>query len=185
MRLFVAVELPREVHEVLARGLSELKGDLPPARWVRANALHITLKFLGEQSESMLDDIDRCAPSALEGFVAVSIRLEGGGFFPHERRPRVAWIGGQAPGLDKWAGVVEECAASFGVPREPRRFSLHLTLARLERPWGARAVEDFMVRVGKWRVPEFEARELVLFKSDLRPSGPEYTALRRWRVGGE
>jgi len=185
MRLFVAVELPSQVLDVLTQGLSELKRDLPPARWVRAGALHITLKFLGEQNESLLDDLDHCAPAGLSGFVPVPIRLGGGGFFPDERRARVAWIGGQAPGLEGWAGVIEECAASFGVPREPRKFSLHLTLARLERPWGPRTVEDFMVRVGKWRVPEFEARELVLFKSDLKPSGPEYSAMRRWRVGGE
>jgi 2'-5' RNA ligase len=78
---------------------------------------------------------------------------------------------------------VEDSAAGLGVEREARRFSLHLTLARLERPWGVKAVEHFLVEVGKWRFPEFVARELVLVESELAPAGAVYTPRRRWTAG--
>ncbi len=180
MRLFVAVELPDEVRAVLKAGLGTLKRDLPPARWVRVEGMHLTLKFLGEQPPELVEALDSTAAKAVAWLPSVTVQLGGGGFFPHERRPRVAWLGGQAPGLDGWARVIDDGASALGVEREARPFSLHLTLARLERPWGARAVEDFVVRVGKWRFPEFIAREMVLFKSELKPGGAEYTMLRRW-----
>jgi 2'-5' RNA ligase len=183
MRLFIAVELAEEVRAVLKTGLSALKRDLPPARWVRAEGMHLTMKFLGEQPLELVEALDRAVPTAVASLRPVIVQLGGGGFFPHQHRPRVAWLGGQAPGLDGWAKAVEDAAAELGIQREARPFSLHLTLARLERPWGAHAVEDFMVRVGKWRFPELVARGLVLFESHLKPAGAEYTALRRWAVG--
>jgi 2'-5' RNA ligase len=182
MRLFIAVDLPEEVREVLRSGLGHLKRDQPPAHWVRPEGMHITLKFLGEQAPDLVEGLDRTAAGPLSFLPPVTVQLGGGGFFPNDRRPRVAWVGGQAPGLDAWARAVEDAAATLGVEREVRAFSLHLTLARLERPWGVQAVEHFMVQVGRWRFPEFVAREAVLFQSELQPSGAVYTPMRRWPV---
>jgi 2'-5' RNA ligase len=183
MRVFAAVELPEAVREVLTLGLGSLKRDQPPARWVRPEGIHVTLKFLGEQPPELVDGLDRALPGPLAALAPATVSLGGGGFFPHERRPRVAWVGGEAGALGAWAAAVEDVAAGLGVPREERPFSLHLTLARLERPWGVQAVEHFRVTVGKWRFPEFVAREAVLFQSELKPLGAVYTPLRRWPVG--
>ncbi len=183
MRLFIAVELPPEVREVLAAGLGRLKRDQPPARWVRVEGMHLTLKFLGEQPEEIVAGLDREIPRALAAADPVRVRLGGGGFFPHDRRPRVAWVGGEAPGLERWAAAIERASGALGVAEEARPFSLHLTLARIERAWGAQAVEHYGVQVGKWRFPEFTAREAVLFRSEIGPAGAAYTALRRWPVG--
>jgi RNA 2',3'-cyclic 3'-phosphodiesterase len=183
VRLFIAVELPDEVREVLAAGLGRLKHDQPPARWVRVEGIHLTLKFLGEQPEEILAGLDREVPAGLAPLEPARVQLGGGGFFPNDRRPRVAWVGGEAVGLERWAAAVESAAASLGVAEEARPFSLHLTLARLERPWGVQAVEHYRVQAKKWQFPEFTAREAVLFRSELGPAGAAYTALRRWRVG--
>jgi len=182
VRLFVAAELSDEARAVITRGLDPLKRDLPPARWVRPEAMHVTLKFLGEQPPELVAALDREAGPALAACEPVTIQLGGGGFFPHDRRPRVAWVGGQVPGLERWAEAVEDAAARLGVAREARAFSLHLTLARIERPWSAPAIEHFLVAVGKWQFPAIRAREAVLFASELRPSGAVYTPLARWPV---
>ena len=163
--------------------IEELRRPGDGIKWVGAHNLHLTLKFLGEQPSERVNALDGAVPAALSGLAAVTVRLGGGGFFPNERRPRVAWVGGSAPGLDSWARAVEDSVAGLGVEREARPFSLHLTLARLERPWGVKAVEHFLVEVGKWRFPEFVARELVLFESELTPAGAVYTPRRRWAVG--
>lgn len=183
MRLFIAVELSEEARRVIHGGLGVLRRDLPPARWVRVEAMHLTLKFLGEQPADLVDALDARVRPALAGFAPETVRLGGGGFFPSPRRPRVAWIGGSAPALVAWAEAIDRAAEELGVAREPRPFSLHLTLARLERPWGERAVESFLVKTGKWSFAPSLAREVVLFSSDLRPSGAVYTALGRWPVG--
>jgi 2'-5' RNA ligase len=184
MRLFLAVELPTDVKETLHRGLGILKRDQPPARWVRAEGLHATLKFLGELPESALADLRTAIPQAFAPLAPVEIRLGGGGFFPHEHRPRVAWVGGSAPGLETWAAALEAVGEQVGVAREQRPFSLHLTLARIERPWGAQAVEHFKIQTGKWLFAPFVATSVTLFKSDLLPSGAAYTAVGHFTAGG-
>jgi RNA 2',3'-cyclic 3'-phosphodiesterase len=183
MRAFVAVELPTEVREVVTRGLSELRRRIPTARWVRAESVHVTLRFLGEREPGLLDELADRVAVELTALAPVTVALGGGGFFPHARRPRVAWLGGSAAGLGDWAAAIERCAVALGVEPEERPFSLHLTLARLERPWGAGDMEAFTVLVRKWQLPEFTAREAVLFASELRPSGAVHTPLRRFAVG--
>lgn len=184
MRLFVAVELSDAARAVLAWGLSDLKRDQPDARWVRTEALHLTLKFIGEQDAAFVAAFAGALPVALAGCAPVAVQLGGGGFFPHRHRARVAWVGTAAPGLEVWARAIDEAAVASGVAREARPWSPHLTLARIERPWGEKAAEHFMVAVGKWRFEPFIAAEVVIFSSDLRPSGAVHTVLYRFRVGG-
>lgn len=184
MRLFCAVELPPAVRQQLERGIGELRRRLPPARWVRAESIHVTLKFLGEQPNSLVGALEAEVRAALAACPPVEVRIGGGGFFPSPRRARVAWVGGQAVGLDRWAAALEEAAAACGVAREERPFSLHLTLARLERPWPEPDTERFLDAVGGWGFEPFVAQEVVLFESQLGPGGSRYTALRCWPVGG-
>ncbi|HPC83249.1 MAG TPA: RNA 2',3'-cyclic phosphodiesterase [Thermoanaerobaculaceae bacterium] len=184
MRLFCAVDLPEAVRQRLERGIGELRRRLPPARWVRAEGVHVTLKFLGEHPVSLVEALDPAARSALAECGPVEVRLGGGGFFPGARRARVAWVGGQAVGLERWAAALEDAAATCGVAREARPFSLHLTLARLDRPWPEPEAERFLAAVGGWSFEPFVAQEVVLFESHLGAGGSRYTALRRWPVGG-
>jgi 2'-5' RNA ligase len=184
MRLFLAVELPENVKEILHRGLGTLKRDQPPARWVRPEGLHVTLKFLGELPEGAVAELQDAIPKVFAPLAPVEVRLGGGGFFPSEHRPRVAWVGGGAPGLESWAAALEAVGEQFGVERERRPFSLHLTLARIERPWGAQAVEHFKIQTGKWLFAPFVASAVTLFKSDLLPGGAAYTALGHFPAGG-
>jgi RNA 2',3'-cyclic 3'-phosphodiesterase len=183
MRAFLAVELPEAVRRDLARRLAELRASLPTARWVRADGLHLTLKFLGEQPEEVLARLADGVSPRLAGFSPVEVRLAGGGFFPSPRRPRVAWLGGAAPGLERWATAIEECARELGLPAEQRPFAIHLTLARLPSPWRKDAVDRFLAFVESWPPYSFEAAEAVLFRSELRPEGALYTALRRLAAG--
>ncbi len=122
MRLFIAVELPEGVRKVLHEGLGPLKRDQPAARWVRPEGMHLTLKFLGERPAELVEALDAAVPGALAALQPATIRLGGGGFFPHERRPRVAWIGGDAGALGSWAAAIEAVAERLGVEREPRPF---------------------------------------------------------------
>ncbi|MEW6337423.1 MAG: RNA 2',3'-cyclic phosphodiesterase [Acidobacteriota bacterium] len=183
MRLFVAVELPDAVRTALREGLGRLKRDLPAARWVRVEGMHLTLKFLGEQDAGVCEALASASAPAFSTLAPVEVRLGGGGFFPNAHRARVAWVGGQAPGLDGWARALEAAAERLGIAREERPFAVHLTLARLERPWGERAIDTFVHHVSRWSLPPFVAREAVVFRSELKPSGADYTAVLRIAAG--
>lgn len=181
MRCFLAVGLPEEHKRQLAAGLERLKRELPSARWVRADGLHITLKFLGEVAESSMTTLLPSLSELLAPLPApLAVQLGGGGFFPHPQRARVAWLGGQAPGLERWAQAAELAAEQVGVRPEGRPFSLHVTLARLERPWPPAACQRFLRELSRWSLPPFQAQEVVLYESQLSPQGARYT--ERWRV---
>ena len=183
MRAFVAVELSPGAREVITRGLGELRRRLGSGGGGGAAGGGRGGGVRGAARGGRGAGVGARGGARRGEEAPVEVELGGGGFFPHERRPRVAWLGGQGPGMERWASAIERCATAHGLEPEPRPFSLHVTLARLDRPWGAGDVETFRVAVGKWRLAPFVAREVVLFTSELLPSGAVYTPLRRITVG--
>lgn len=183
MRLFVAVDLPAFLRQEIGRRQAKLRRELPPARWVRPEGIHATLKFLGEQGDDLPGRLGSILAGPAASLAPVEVVPEGAGFFPDPRRPRVGWLGARADGLAAWAAAVEDAAAAVGIARERRPFSLHLTLVRLERPWPDAAVRRFLDDVSSWRLEPFTAVEMTLFRSELGPGGATYTGLGRWRVG--
>jgi 2'-5' RNA ligase len=177
MRLFVALEIPSAVRENLVALLKSLRGVSPQTRWVRAENLHVTLKFIGEVPGTKLAAVH----SALAGVRCeqhVTLDFRGLGFFPNEKHPRVFWAGIEAsPNLKTLAADIDKVTEKLGMAREQRPFSPHLTLARFEPPRlpenlrsGIRenATRDF----GSLRTSQFQ-----LIESKLKPSGAEYTTL--------
>lgn len=183
VRSFLALEIPENVKDELAASRELLRAELPRARWVRPEGQHLTLKFLGEVPREVLDRLVIDLAPALRQVRRVSVQLEGAGFFPSPRRPRVAWIGGQADGASQVAEVIEEVTSGHGFDRERRGFRVHLTQARLNRPWPPDAVDRFLDWGRALQVRSFVASEVVLFSSDLQPTGAVYTALERMPLG--
>ncbi len=179
VRAFVALEVPDAVRSILAGGVDHLRSRLPRARWVRSAGLHLTLKFLGESERGRLDRLATELRARLAGFGTVQVALAGGGFFPRPERARVAWVGGTAEGASEVAAVVEEAAAELGWKRERRGWTPHLTLARLDRPWPGKAVEEYLAYWQAALLPAFACREAVLLASRLGPGGAVYTPLER------
>lgn len=186
MRLFVALEIPAGVRENLAGLIGELRGaDAAPsrnkARWVPAENLHVTLKFIGHVDGEKLNAI-RAALAEVDSDSAVELRFRGLGFFPSEKRPRVLWAGiAASPNLAPLAGAIDARLEKVGIARETREFSPHLTLARFDPPGiserlRAAAAQNAQRELGIVRSDEFQ-----LFESKTRPSGAEYTRLTSFR----
>ncbi len=176
MRLFVAINLPEEERARLEQEVRALRGARLPVRWVAADALHLTLKFLGEVPDARVGEIEHALKEVAGAFAPFRLELRGLGAFPNPRSPRVVWVGVHAPAeLGRLAGAVEEAMAGLGFPRENRPFSPHLTLGRAERdarpgdfrPLAALA-ERFTFRA------EVEARSADLMRSHLSPRGARY-----------
>jgi 2'-5' RNA ligase len=181
-RAFLALEVPDKVKAQLASAQRELRHELPKARWTRAQGWHLTLKFLGEVERPVLADLGAELAPRLRGLGAVPVKLDKTGFFPSSMRPRVAWVGGTADGVEKVVAAVEEAAETVGFPREQRPWSVHLTQARLKTQWSKAAVDHFLEWGDSLDLETFTCREVVLFSSDLQPTGAVYTALERFSL---
>jgi 2'-5' RNA ligase len=179
VRAFLALEIPDSLRRELAQSRDVVRGQLPRARWVRPEGQHLTLKFLGECGREVLDAMISDLRPRLEGLGPVTVTLSEGGFFPNRRRPRVAWLGGVAEGVEPVVESVEEAAVAHGFPPERRPWSLHLTQARLDRGWPEDAVSRFLEWSRELRLPAFRCDDVVLFSSRLRPGGAVYTPLER------
>lgn len=185
MRLFVALEIPAEVRENLAALIGELRPQIPQARWIRPENLHVTLKFIGEAAAEKLEPI-RAALAAVPVPAPVAIDFRGLGCFPDEKRPRVLWVNAATgPELARLAAAIERHLEPLGFPREQREFSSHLTLARF--PQGPRNTEKLRAALRECAERSFgrhSAREFCLYRSELEPSGSKYTRLAAWPLDG-
>ena len=177
MRLFVALEIPPAVRENLATLLASMRAITKEARWVRAENLHITLKFLGELDEDRLAAV-RTALGGIRSEQAVAMEFRGLGFFPNEKHPRVFWAGMEASlNVKTLAGDIEGAMEKLGIRREKREFSPHLTLARFERPRLPEALRKAIVENAQRGFGSLRTNEFHLIQSKLKPSGAEYTTL--------
>ncbi len=187
MRLFIALDIDSEIRLRIAQFLDGVREFAPDARWVAAESLHITLKFIGEWPPEKLEDLKR-ALAGVRGQPA-AITFSGTGFFPTPKSARVFWIGIQAgPELAVLAGAVDAATSALGIENEKRAFAPHLTLARTgsgrpQRVPSDRANSSFrrlQEKLAAMPAPAFgtmSPREFFLYESKLSPKGAVYTKL--------
>jgi 2'-5' RNA ligase len=189
MRLFVALDLDDNIRSRIVRFLDGVRGFAPAARWVRPESLHVTLKFIGEQSEAQVDEIKRALAAIEADHVEMSFR--GYGFFPTARAPRVFWIGIEADSnLTSLAATVNSRLLPLSIQKEEHAYNAHLTLARSAGGSGSprkqkgdgpnRNFQRLQEKLAALPAPEFgtmTAREFFLYQSQLSPGGSKYTKL--------
>jgi RNA 2',3'-cyclic 3'-phosphodiesterase len=167
IRLFVALEIPREVRERLAT----LQGGVPGARWASDEQMHLTLRFIGEVDENVAHDID----DALGGIRAPSFVLElaGVGEFGG-KKPRALWAGVRAnDALLHLQKKIETALQRIGLPPEERKFSAHVTLARM-RAAPREKVVQFLTHHALFASGPFAVESFALFSSHLGSGGSVY-----------
>lgn len=168
MRLFVAVEIPTPVKAQLVA----LATPIPDATWVKPQAIHLTLRFLGDGIDPIrLTPIKKALASV--NAAPFTVTLHGVGRFPPGKRPaRVLWAGvAEQPALLTLQAAVEQALNVVGFEPEARPFSPHITLARLK---GEGSVAPFLQKHGAFRAEPFTASEFYLVSSVLTPQGPNY-----------
>jgi 2'-5' RNA ligase len=186
VRLFVALAFPDAVRQALRESIARLEPRCRAAKWVRPEAMHITLKFIGEVDAEKLESI--CvALAAVRSTAPVDMQFRGLGFFPNERRPRVLWCGVEASSnLAELRASVECTLDPLGIPAESRDFVPHLTLARFQSEGGARRELEALVRAaGELKSYDFgrtRETEFYLIESVLKPAGAEYKRLEKFPI---
>lgn len=172
MRLFLAAPVPAT--ERYAQVSNLLRDYARHARLVPAGSWHVTLRFLGEADPAA---VVAAVEPVLRDTTAIPVVVQGVGAFPNARHARVAWLGMMEGGL---APLAEKLRAALPVRREePHPFRAHATLARIDPPtdltrFVAEHANDFFAE--GW----FD--EVVLMRSDLKPAGPVYSPVKRFRL---
>lgn len=197
IRTFIAVELGDTLRSSLADLQQDLKQQLSRhlplgvrLSWVQPASIHLTVKFLGETDEQLIQPLRSALEPLMAGALPISLPLERLAVFPSSQQPRVLWIGpssqweqGQdAERLTRLQRIVEDACESLGFPREVRPLRSHLTLARIkhdERQVG-RALEQKEILDRPVNLP-FVMASIVFMKSELRSSGSVYSKL--WEIG--
>jgi len=185
IRSFIAIEIP----EPLRARMEELQRELQRAgddvKWVRAGAIHLTLKFLGSISGEKLEELARVLGPVISLRTPFELRIRGLGCFPSSRKPRVVWVGIEQGSLEASSlqKAVEEQATEAGFPPESRAFKPHLTLGRVRSPKGKDSLTRAIENHRDAEIGSFLASEVYLFKSELKPSGAIYTKLRTFPMG--
>ncbi len=183
MRTFVAVELDDECRERLLDALAALRDAAGGVRWVKPQALHVTLKFIGELKEPDLPDAVRMIQSACEGAEPFRMRVADLSGFPPHGTPRVIHVKAHAPddALEELHEAVEGALADgLGVKREKRKYIPHITLGRVKKRSACPPLEELRATVPRQEFGTVEVNSIVLMKSDLRPEGAVYTPLQHF-----
>ena len=197
IRAFLAVELSQELRDELAVVQQELKQRIEPEMkrhtrisWVQPGKIHLTIKFLGDMDEQVIDPLLVTVEQAIGRQTAVNVPLERLGVFPHPQNPRVLWIGpsenwekgAEARRVAEIHSAIEQACEGLSFLRETKPFSPHLTLARIKV--GERQVGVTLAKIGVLDRPlalgALAVESVVLMKSELKPTGSVYTKL--WEV---
>lgn len=185
-RSFLAIELTDPIIKKIEEVQKDLKSTLAEIRWMSPEKIHLTLKFFGNIEESKIDSISKSITELIQNTTPFSLEVRGVGAFPNLRNPRVIWIGvvDREKILFTLQEAIEIQLEKIGFQREDRPFHPHLTLGRMK---SSRGKEELTRRLEKYKEMEFgsfQAERMILFKSDLKPSGPIYTPLRELMLGG-
>jgi 2'-5' RNA ligase len=177
MRLFVALDLPWEVKEEL----SDLSCNLPGARWVPTDNFHLTLRFIGEANRLQAEEID-FALASLRGR-SFEFSLSGLGWFEKNGRVNTLYVGVERNAdLARLQAKVETALSRCGLPPERRKFTPHVTLARMDMGVTP-TLTSFVQANNLYRSAPIRADNVTLFSSFLGKDQPTYTPEAEYALG--
>ncbi len=174
IRAFIALTLPPRLKKALAQYQERMRTAVPGVKWVERENLHLTLRFLGEIDDDQAAAIPTTLTALARNTAPITTGLNGIGFFPDARRPRVVFAGlTTETALIELAARLEKALKPLGFA-PTAMFNAHVTLARFKAP-------PATVALNLPPLPDtaenFTLSELTLFKSTLEPWGPVYTPL--------
>ncbi|HEX2965548.1 MAG TPA: RNA 2',3'-cyclic phosphodiesterase [Syntrophorhabdaceae bacterium] len=178
MRTFLALELPQGVKTHLTATIDSLTRRISGVRWVKPNALHITLKFFGEIDETKMKEIQLVLDGINDYYTAMPVRLKELDAFPNRKRPKVlvATLYEEVDNIKTIFHDIENRLEAAGIEKEKREFIPHITLGRLREP--APVLKQHMAPLDE---TIFYIDNLVLYRSTLTREGAVHDPLSEIR----
>lgn len=187
IRSFLAIELSESLKEIVAEYIRELDHIPSRIKWISPHQTHLTMKFFGSITLETIGNIYRALSPVLSTYPRFSLTLKRLGAFPNLFRPRVIWLslGGETEILQGLHQTIEQALIPLGIPKEDRPFRGHLTLGRNKENQVNQELYRRLSEYLKEETAPFEVEELALFRSDLKPAGPEYSKLKTFSLSKE
>jgi 2'-5' RNA ligase len=189
LRAFIAIDISEDCKDQIQSVTDELAArmDGMPVRWVPAEKIHLTLKFLGDVSETNVEMISTILTNQALQTEPFNISVGSLGVFPNLKRPRVIWIGVEAPEeLSNLQRRIESETTRLGYAADNRPFSPHLTLGRVSRnaaPGEVRIISKTLRKHTLGFLGVSKVSQVVLYRSDLSPEGAVYTSIHSAPLG--
>jgi 2'-5' RNA ligase len=187
IRSFLAFELPPDIKRMVKDISEDIRRTSLDLKLVKVDNIHLTVVFMGNIRSEDVRAIGEKAGDVCVGFEPFEIALKGLGVFPNTRRPRVLWLGLEieTERISSFRDSLQERLLDFGVREEKRAFTPHLTLGRFRKlEMYDPLLGDIISRYADIKGPVGRLEELVMFKSELRPGGAEYTKLKSLPLKG-
>jgi 2'-5' RNA ligase len=182
IRAFIAVDIP--VSQKVIEVINELKKIQLNAKIVEIENLHLTIKFLGDIDENLIDKIGEIISNTIIDIPSFEITLKKMGVFPNQKYIKVVWIGVENTEiLKKIAEKIDSKLGDLGFEKERRSFSAHLTIARVKSPKNKEKLLDFFNKYQDTNFQKIKVNKILLKKSVLTPEGPIYTNLKEIVIG--
>ena len=182
-RTFICLEIPSVQRSALAAWINEHRNLTDEIRWVRAENLHITLKFCGERPHEIVQQILKKL-SNRKPTGELTLALSGIGAFPKLERARVVYTGieGQSGKLIALAKEVSRIAQSCGAELSQKAFTPHVTLGRRTEFCTLSAGVFEALRSAKLQLEPWTATEFIYMRSKLLPTGAQYSEIGRFKI---
>jgi RNA 2',3'-cyclic 3'-phosphodiesterase len=185
MRCFIAIEIPSEIKSAFIELQNDLRIAEADVAWTNPDNVHLTLKFLGEIDKKLISEVEKVCLETIADMRPFNLSINGTGFFPNARHPRVLWVGlgGEVERLEQLQEHLDERLGGIGFDIEEKDFQPHLTVGRIR---SNKNLRELLTRSGGYTLPAFSfaVEEIVLMKSDLLPSGACHTELARAKMKG-
>lgn len=177
-RCFIAIPLPDEVKAACEAAVAALKPGAPTTRWVRPEAMHLTLQFLGNVDRERLPALGAALQETVGTHRSLTLRTDGIERFGNARQPRVFWldVGGDVDRLAALQAAIVDVTAGFGIEPEDRPFRPHVTLGRVKdrRPT---VPPDWWAGVTAPAAVEWRVKAVHLMESALGSTGARYSTI--------
>lgn len=185
-RLFIAIKLPPRALTAFGDLIDSLRRIPSPARWVRKESIHITLKFLGDVPTSTIPSLSDALSNVAESMLPFEISSGLNCAFPNMKKPTVLWVGLAGEGLKSLNAVqskVDDACESLGFAKETRPYRPHLTLCRIRKPGN---LQPLLKAFQSTHLPPLliPVDEIHLMRSELKSSGAVYTSVAEFELSG-
>ena len=179
LRTFVAVEMSPDVRSRASQLITRLQGTDAKVTWVKPQAMHLTLKFLGEVDLKEIPAVCEAVSRAVKELPAFEFEAHGAGAFPSAGRPRTIWLGvrrGEEQ-LVALHAAIDRALGEVGFRHENRRFRPHLTLGRVRGDRDVHELGRLVAEQADFAGGIGSVDEVVVFSSELESDGPVHEPL--------
>jgi 2'-5' RNA ligase len=186
MRYFIAIDMTENIKDAIAGVIEKCGLNSKGIKWVSAENVHLTLKFLGDVKEDLIPEIEKGLASICMRHDVFNINIRGAGAFPNFKYPNILWMGiDESEELKRLYEDIEESMSELGFEKEDRKFSPHLTIGRVKDRKGIEPVIKELYTFKDTFFGSIEVKEVLLMRSVLKPTGAEYSKIAGFKLSSK